>query len=70
MGFYNSKVWRNTSKLILMEHDYLCKACGGIATMVDHIVPTKVSWDKRLDKENLQPLCWGCHNKKTAKENL
>lgn len=70
MSFYNSKIWRNTSKLILMENDYLCNHCGGIATMVDHIVPTKVNWDKRLEKENLQPLCWGCHNTKTAKENF
>lgn len=53
-----------------MENDYLCNHCGGIATMVDHIVPTKVNWDKRLEKENLQPLCWGCHNTKTAKENF
>ena len=68
MSFYNSKLWRNTSKQVLLESNYLCSQCGGVAQMVDHIIPTKVDWDKRLDKENLQALCWGCHSKKTAEE--
>lgn len=53
-----------------MENHYLCNHCGGVATMVDHIIPTKVNWDKRLEEDNLQPLCWGCHNTKTAKEKF
>lgn len=64
--FYNSSEWIGLRKLVLMEHDYLCKSCGRQATLVDHIIPTSVDWDKRLDKDNLQPLCTNCHNKKTA----
>nr|WP_282098271.1 HNH endonuclease signature motif containing protein [Staphylococcus aureus] len=51
-----------------MENDYICRLCGRQAQMVDHIIPTKVDWSKRLEKENLQPLCFECHNKKTKKE--
>ncbi|UXR29845.1 HNH endonuclease [Staphylococcus simulans] len=55
-------------KIVLMENDYICKSCGRQAQMVDHIIPTKVDWSKRLEKENLQPLCYECHNRKTKRE--
>nr|WP_258026742.1 HNH endonuclease signature motif containing protein [Staphylococcus chromogenes] len=51
-----------------MENDYICRSCGRQAQMVDHIIPTKVDWSKRLEKENLQPLCYECHNQKTKRE--
>ncbi len=53
--------------IVLLEHDFICVSCGNQATMVDHIVPTKIDWARRLDKSNLQPLCDACHNQKTKR---
>ncbi|MEK5422043.1 HNH endonuclease signature motif containing protein [Viridibacillus sp. FSL R5-0477] len=36
--------------------------------IVDHIIPIKVNWLKRLDLDNLQYLCLSCHNKKTFED--
>lgn len=52
--FYNSSAWRSTSKLVLLRDDYVCQMCGGEATMVDHIIPIKKDWNRRLDLDNLQ----------------
>ncbi|EGQ4346662.1 HNH endonuclease [Staphylococcus pseudintermedius] len=68
LRFYKSKQWQNMRELVMLENDYLCKSCGRQADVVDHIIPTKVDWSKRLDKNNLQPLCNECHNRKTKKE--
>lgn len=69
LRFYKSKTWQNMRRIVLLEHDFICVSCGNQATMVDHIVPTKIDWARRLDKSNLQPLCDACHNQKT-KEDL
>lgn len=69
VSFYNSKQWRNTSKRILLQYDYVCAECGGEAVLVDHIIPIRIDWNKRFDEDNCQPLCKECHNKKTILEN-
>lgn len=66
--FYNSTAWRDLSKLVLNEHYYVCAECGKDATLADHIVPVRVDWSLRLDKNNIQPLCDSCHAIKTRKE--
>jgi len=68
INFYKSNAWLTMRKRILLKHDYLCSSCGRIAEVVDHIIPTKVDWSKRLDEDNLQPLCNECHNKKTQED--
>lgn len=68
MKFYNSKAWRDLSKLVLNEHYYVCVMCRGDATLADHIVPVRVDWSKRLDKNNIQPLCESCHAIKTKND--
>lgn len=68
MRFYNSKPWRTLSKRVLNENYYVCRACGGDATLADHIVPIRVDWERRLDKNNIQPLCDSCHTIKTKNE--
>ena len=55
MQFYNSAIWRKTSKMVLLTNDYICAVCGGEATMTDHIISVKKDWSKRLDWDNLQP---------------
>lgn len=66
--FYNSAAWRKLSKQVLNEHYYICRNCGNDAVLTDHIIPVKVDWDKRLDINNLQPLCEACHSIKTKKD--
>lgn len=69
ISFYNSKLWRETSKQVLLQNDYVCCICGGEATETDHIVPVRRDWNKRLDWSNLQPICGNCHKKKTIRES-
>jgi 5-methylcytosine-specific restriction endonuclease McrA len=39
-----------------------------LATDVDHVTPIREAPGRRLDPENLQPLCKSCHSVKTGKE--
>ena len=68
MAFYNSKQWRQLSKMVLNENYYVCRACGEDATLTDHIIPIRVDWSLRLSKDNLQPLCEQCHAIKTKND--
>lgn len=68
MKFYNSSRWRKLSKQVLNEHYYVCRRCGEDATLADHIVPVRVDWNKRLDINNIQPLCESCHAIKTIED--
>lgn len=67
--FYNDPVWRSTSKLVLLRDDGVCQMCGGEATMVDHIIPIKKDWNRRLDLTNLQASCKACNDAKANREN-
>ncbi|MFK5937712.1 MAG: HNH endonuclease signature motif containing protein [Sulfurimonas sp.] len=69
--FYHSKGWKNTRLLVLKSYGGLCLRCSKNdltvkADMVDHIIPLTKDWEQRLNRNNLQPLCYICHNKKTA----
>jgi 5-methylcytosine-specific restriction endonuclease McrA len=64
MQFYNSSIWRKTSKQVLLANNYVCAVCGGEATMTDHIVSVKKDWSKRLEWDNLQPICKTCNDAK------
>ena len=64
--------WRKARLCYLREHP-LCVECqrhGRVtpATVVDHIQPHRGNRDLFWDVENWQPLCKGCHDKKTARE--
>lgn len=68
LTFYRSKAWKQTSRAKLAEANYKCTAklpgCTGLAVEVHHIKPIQTSegWDKRLEWDNLEPLCTACHN--------
>lgn len=64
--FYNSTEWRVLSRKRLQDDGYKCVKCGAIASEVDHIkaIQTPEGWELRLDIDNLQSLCGGCHNLK------
>lgn len=81
--FYNSKAWRVISEQAYGKQYGLCQVClqnNKITTgtydskgnfkrnIVDHKVPIKQDWSKRLDFSNLWVLCIRCHNKKTAED--
>lgn len=67
--FYESYEWRKLRYTILQRDGAKCLACGadrqtGTTLHVDHILPLRKHWDKRLDPENLQTLCSACNHGK------
>lgn len=71
--FYKTAKWVKLSRQTLQKHPIcvFCQRKGIIrkADLVDHIVPIREDWNKRLDPENLQPLCYRCHRIKTRKDH-
>jgi len=61
--FYNSNRWRKLRVIQLKTHP-ICKMCGHIATIADHIEEISDGGAK-YDLDNLQSLCLPCHNAKT-----
>ena len=67
--FYASTEWRRVRYGVLTRDNATCQCCGatrgdGVALNVDHIVPLRVDWSKRLDVNNLQTLCSPCNHGK------
>ena len=60
-------------ELIYRRDHGLCVQCRSkdiikIGDVVDHIIPIRMDWSKRLEPTNLQTLCHACHNKKTKED--
>ncbi|WP_376716159.1 HNH endonuclease [Vagococcus lutrae] len=68
LQFYNSKAWRQLSHVVKVETFNICERCGAEGTVSDHIIPTEVDWNKRLERENIQRLCDSCHAIKTHED--
>jgi 5-methylcytosine-specific restriction protein A len=67
--FYNSQAWRKLAQS-WRRRNPLCvnfETCGGVAELVDHIVPIRLGGG-REDPTNLQSMCGRCHNLKRAEE--
>ncbi|WGH50174.1 HNH endonuclease [Enterococcus phage Phi_Eg_SY1] len=72
--FYHTPEWRATRKVKLLETPY-CEVCmrKGITTkadMVHHIIELRDpngGWEKRLEMNNLESICYSCHNKHSHK---
>lgn len=64
--FYNSNDWKILSAKYMQSQGYRCQGCGAIATEVHHVKPiqTDEGWKRRLDWDNLEAVCVGCHNKR------
>lgn len=68
--FYHTPEWRATRKAKLLETPF-CEVCmsKGITTKADmvhhHIYELRdpEGWEHRLDFDNLQSICYTCHNK-------
>lgn len=72
--FYHSGLWIRCRDYIKIRDNGLCQHCLNnkqikVGTIVDHIIPLSVDWNKRLDEDNLQLLCVGCHNVKTKNDS-
>lgn len=67
-AFYNSKVWKETSRIVLLENDYICEYCGAEATMTDHVIPIKRDWNRRLDRRNLKASCKRCNDARAIRD--
>lgn len=69
---YNRR-WQQVSKSYLANHPFcvrcLAKGKHTHATVVDHIRPHKGNQTLFWDKNNWQPLCKECHDRKTATED-
>lgn len=69
--FYNSKLWRMTSKKNLTKNPY-CVRCAEKeivtkADVTDHVIPV-MQGGHLLHSDNHESLCHPCHNAKSAKE--
>jgi|SRR5699024_698993 len=67
--FYHSTQWTKTRKTKLMQQP-LCEVCSREgrmtkADMIHHIIELRSpnGWEKRLDLDNLEAICYECHNK-------
>lgn len=70
--FYNSKDWKEKRKHIRYNRGMVCEMCHKLIkgrSIVDHIVEitpyNKHDINIILNDDNLQLLCFNCHNKKT-----
>lgn len=57
--------WQRTRRSFLRRNPS-CAWCGAAATVVDHVTPLRLGGTD--GESNYQPLCRGCHTKKTAQE--
>lgn len=60
--FYNSKAWREVRRTAALRDNELCQYClnQGIVKryeVVDHFIPIKYDYEKRLDLDNLVASC-------------
>lgn len=68
--FYRSRKWKLLRKEVLKEFPF-CDICKlRMSEDVHHLEPLRNSWEKRLDKENLQALCHSCHSRITSEKTL
>lgn len=67
-NLYETAKWRKTSREFLKKYPF-CFICGKPARIADHITPHRGNLELFYDENNLQPMCWSCHSRKTFKEN-
>lgn len=66
--FYDSMDWKTLSSIIKSKYNGLCLMCllkyEHIipSDVTHHIIPIREDYSKRLEEDNLIPLCHRCHN--------
>lgn len=66
-SFYQSTEWKQLRRQVMLENDYLCAECkrkGKVkqAKAIHHKITLDEDYNKRLEWDNLEPLCRKCHN--------
>jgi 5-methylcytosine-specific restriction endonuclease McrA len=64
---YDSR-WQKARAGFLAKHT-LCVRCGAPSSVLDHITPHHGDWKLFWMRENWQPLCKPCHDRKTTIED-
>ena len=73
--FYNSSQWRKVRNVMISKSHGICSSCGkpfnSRDLIVHHVIHLNESNinnpDIALNQDNLEVLCWDCHNSKHAK---
>lgn len=69
-SFYQSKAWRETSRLYMSSKHYICERCGGVGRICHHrkyITPYNINNPNiTLSLDNLECLCHDCHQQEHA----
>jgi len=70
---YGTALWRERLRPGQLLAEPFCRECAQAgrrvrATTVDHVTPHCGDWALFKDPANLQSLCKGCHDAKTARE--
>lgn len=67
--FYNSSAWQKQRKYKMLQENYKCARCGGLAVDVHHkatLTESNVNdFNVSMNLDNLECLCRDCHNKET-----
>lgn len=67
LELYNTAAWKQTRIAYLARHP-LCNRCGDAASIVHHIKGAREHVEDRLNWNNLEALCFNCHQSETAGE--
>jgi 5-methylcytosine-specific restriction protein A len=63
---YATSKWKASRVAYLAKYP-VCRSCGRLAEVVDHIKPHRGDVKLFWDINNWQPLCKVCHDKKTGR---
>lgn len=71
--FLHTTAWRRLRVIALRRDHYLCQACLRkgritIATEVHHVLPRSTHPELALVLDNLESLCWTCHEDTKPRE--
>ena len=66
-AFFTTGRWKR-GRVAHLAAEPMCRQCGSVASVVDHIIPPKGNEAAFFDEANWQSMCAGCHNAKTGRE--
>jgi len=66
-GKLHAEIDRIESDYALIEADFVCMLCGGVANQIHHFFTKSTHGNVRHDRHNHCPLCFGCHSFKITK---